>query len=73
MDELLGEQHAAGLRNGDGRGPDVTPEQTAQLPLADLEPGGEGGDVCLVQGPALNQLQCARHRCRSAAPRIEVR
>ena len=41
MDQLLGKQHAAGLRDRDGRGSDVLAKEPAKLPLADLEPIGQ--------------------------------
>jgi hypothetical protein len=40
VDQLLGEQHAPGLRHGDGRGAEMLVEQAPQLPLADAEPLG---------------------------------
>ena len=37
MDQLLGQQHAAGLGDGDGSRADMPAEQTAQLSFANLE------------------------------------
>ena len=45
MDQLLGEQHAPGLRDRDRRGAEVLAEQPPQLPLADAQPLGQRVDV----------------------------
>jgi hypothetical protein len=41
VDQVLGEQHAAGLRHGDRRGAEMLLEQPAQLTAADAQPLGE--------------------------------
>ena len=48
MDQLLGEEHPAGLRDRDRGGAQVQAKQPAQLPLADAEPAGQGGWICNV-------------------------
>ena len=40
VQELLGEQHAARLGDGDGRGAEMALEQAAQLAAADAQPLG---------------------------------
>ena len=45
MQQLLGEQHAARLCDGDRRGAEMALEQSPQLPTADAQPPGQGLDV----------------------------
>ena len=61
MDQLLGQQHAAGLGDGDGRGAQVLAELSPQLARADAGPGGQRVQVAVVQRAQLDQLQRARH------------
>ena len=60
MDELLGEQDAAGLRDPDRGGAEVLPKQAAHLPLAHSQPLGQRLDVAAVQRAQLDQRQPAR-------------
>ena len=73
MDQLLGQQHAAGLGDGDRRGAEVLAEQPPQLPLADAEPVGQGVDVAVVERAGLDQDERAGDGVRRAAPGAEVR
>ena len=73
MDELLGEQHAARLGDGDRRGAQMLPEQPPELALADAEPSGQRIDIRLVQRAELDQRQRARDGVGGAAPGAEVR
>ncbi len=68
MDQLLGEQHAACLRDGDGRSAQMLAKKSAQVALADAEPIGERLDIRGVERPELDQRERARHRVRCAAP-----
>ncbi len=73
LDQLLGEQHAAGLGDRDRRGAEVLAEQPPQLPLADAQPVGQAVDVRLVERAGLDQAERAGDRVRGAAPGGEVR
>lgn len=55
MDQLLGQQHPAGLRHGHRRGAEMLAEQAAQLPFADAQPAGETLDIGGVQRAGLDQ------------------
>jgi hypothetical protein len=54
MEQLLGEEDAAGLRDGDGGGTDVLAEKTAEVAFADFETLGERGDIAVVEGSAFD-------------------
>ena len=55
MDELLGEQHPAGLSDGDGGGPDVLAEKAAELGARhDLESIGQRCDIFAVEPPPVS-------------------
>ncbi len=72
MDQLLGQQHAAGLGDRDRRGAQVLAEQAPQLALADAEALGQGVDVGLVECAGLDQAQRAGDGVRGAAPGGEI-
>ena len=72
VDELLGQQHAAGLRDGDRRGAEMLLEQPPQMALADAEPLGESIERRLVERAELDQRQRARHGVGGAAPGAEI-
>jgi hypothetical protein len=55
MDQLLGQQHPAGLRHRHRRGAEMLAEQAAQLPFADAQPVGEALDIGRVQRAGLDQ------------------
>ena len=73
VDQLLGEEHTAGLRDRDRRGAEMLAEQAPQLPLSHAEPYRQGLDIGLVEGAELDERECARHGIRRAAPRAEIR
>ena len=60
MDELFGEQDAAGLGDGDGRGAQVLAELAPQLAFADAQAFGQGVDAGVVQGAKFDLGQGAR-------------
>src|SRR5262249_45705685 len=70
VDQLLGEEHAAGLRHGDGRGAEMLLEKPTQLPAADAEPLGQGLDARLlaIERALGDEGEAARHGVRGAAP-----
>ena len=74
MQELLGEQHAPRLGDGDGRGAEVLLEQPAQLPAADAQPLGQRLDagLVLVQRALGDQRERAAHGIGRAAPEGKV-
>ena len=57
MDQLLGEQHAASLRNRDRRRSDVLTKEPPQVPLANLEPIGQRCDIATIESAAFDQLE----------------
>jgi hypothetical protein len=61
VNELLGEEDAAGLRDGDGRGSEVLMEEPAELAFADAEAFGQGFHGCAfaVEGAVGDESQCA--------------
>jgi len=72
VDELLGEQNAAGLGNSDRRCAKMLAEEAPELPLTHTQSTSQGINTSLVQGAELNQRQGARYGIRRAAPRAEV-
>ena len=73
MDQLLGEQHPAGLGDGDRRGAEVALEQATQLPLAHAEAVGKALHVGAVQGAGLDQREGARDGVGGSLPGGKVR
>jgi hypothetical protein len=61
VDELLGEQNAAGLGNSDRRCAKMLAEQAPELPLTHTQSTSQGINTSLVQGAELNQRQGARY------------
>jgi hypothetical protein len=57
MDQLLGQQDATGLCDGDGRGADVLAEETPELAIADLKSIGKRRDISAIERAALDQFQ----------------
>jgi hypothetical protein len=72
MDELLGEQNAAGLGDGDRRRAKMLAEEAPKLPFTYTQTTSQSINTSLVQGAELNQRQGARYGIRRAAPRAEV-
>jgi len=74
VQELLCEQHATGLGDGNGRGAEVTLEQSAKLPGADPQAIRQPLDVGLlaIERAFGNQRQGATDRVGAAAPKGEV-
>ncbi len=74
VDELLGEEDAAGLGDRDGRGAEMLVEEAAELALAEAEAGGEGfdGGGRAVEGAVGDEGECAGDGIRSAAPGGEL-
>ena len=72
VDELLGEQNAAGLGDGDRRRAKMLAEETPELPLTYTQATSQGINTSLVQSAKLNQYQGARYGIRRAPPRAEV-
>ena len=73
VNELLGEQYAAGLRHRDRRCAQVLVEQTSELPLAEAQARGERVHAGVVQCAELDQRQRARHAVRRAVPGGQLR
>ena len=75
VQKLLGEEHAAGLRDGQWRGTDVLIEQAAELALADAERGREPLDrrTRAVERALGDASHRAAHRVCSATPCRRVR
>src|SRR4029077_7011241 len=73
VDELLREQHAAGLSDRDRRGTEMLATQAPELALAQSQAAGQGIDAPLVQGSQLDQRQRAGYRVRGAPPGSLVR
>ncbi len=75
MDQLFGEQHAAGLRHRDRRRTEMLHEESAQLSSADAEPLGQFFDarIIAIERTLGDQGEAARHRVRGAAPGAELR
>jgi hypothetical protein len=55
VDELLGEQNAAGLGDSDGRRAKMLAEEAPELPLAYTQAASQGINRRPVQGAKLNQ------------------
>ena len=74
VDELLREQHAAGLRDRDGGRAQVLLEQPAELATADAQPVGQRVDprLAAVQAAVGDERQRARDGVRGAPPGREV-
>ena len=73
MNQLLGKQHPASLRDGDRRCTEMLAKQPAELPLADFQPIGKRRDIALVERAAFDQFQRPRNGRLRAAPGIKVR
>jgi hypothetical protein len=67
-EQPLGEQDAAVLRHGDGRGADLIKEQPPQVALADAEAAGKAVDRTVVERAFVNEAQ-RPHDNRSGAVR----
>src|SRR5579859_6210894 len=75
VDELFGEEHAPGLRHGDGRRAEVLKEQSSELAFPEPESFGEllyGGSLS-VEHSLVNERQGARDGVRGSSPRGELR
>src|SRR5580765_4024772 len=72
MNELLGEQNSAGLRNGNGRCAKVLAKKAAELPLAYAKAISQVVDARPVQCAEFNQRQSPRHGVGCPAPRAEI-
>jgi hypothetical protein len=74
VDELLGEENAAGLRYGDGRGSQMLMEEAAELALADAEAFGECfyGCAVAVEGAVGDEGEGAGDGVRGSTPGGEI-
>jgi hypothetical protein len=61
VDELLGEQNAAGLGDGDRRRAKMLAKEAPKLPFTYTQATSQGINTSLVQGAELNQRQGARY------------
>ncbi len=73
MNELLGQQQTAGLRNGEGRCAEMPTKQPAELPLTQAQTLSERGDRRAIERAFFHEGQCARDRIRRAAPGRKLR
>jgi hypothetical protein len=72
VNQLFGEQNAAGLSDRERRCAKMLAEEVPELTLANAKAAGQGIGGSLVQGTELDQRQGARHGVRRAAPRSEI-
>jgi hypothetical protein len=56
MDQLLGQQDATGLCDGDGRGAHVLAEKAPELAIANLQSIGKRRDISAIERSTFNQF-----------------
>jgi hypothetical protein len=75
VNQVLGEEHSASLRDGNGGSAEVLKKQPAQVALAKAEALGKflDGGVIAVKSAIADEGEGARNRIRSALPAGEFR
>jgi hypothetical protein len=56
MEQLFGEEHTTGLRDGNRGGSQVAAEETAELAFADFQALSEGRDITVIERASFDEL-----------------
>ena len=68
VDEALGELHAEGLRDADGRSAEVFDEESAEMAAGDAEAVGEGFHAAGIEGSGFDEAETAGDGLGGAEP-----